>query len=715
MNTDELTLSKILRPHIVPRRSDAICRRWRNGEQEPDTLAVLREQPELLTEETFVFDLIFEEYCLRLERGENVDVDAFCARFPYPSEDVKNMLLSCWYLHESGLLDRAKVIDWPEPGNRIGDLNILRELGRGQFARVYLAREESTGGRLVAVKFTWDSAHEALTLGPLNHRNIVKVLSAGPDEQTGLNVVRMPYHGPATLKDLIDRAAVPPHSPRTTAAAIILDAARSEEPVEENEEPHRVLLTGTYEDGVVWLIGKIAGALAFLHQRGICHRDLKPTNVLLSPSGQPLLLDFNVAIDAGAISDGNATRQGGTFPYMPAEVLHQFLDRNFKEQRPEADVFALGVIGHQLLTGEHPFGPIPSRSNERDLIELLLQRQESDSAPSIAATSPFSRLLVATLAQDPALRPTAAQLQAAAEVHLASRSRQHRLSLNWVSLLAAGLLLALTAGGFAWLRSASHAAPAPAPRTEKDQAKSLYLNGKRYLADGNRPFALDSFLRSYGLDPQARTQASIAYVLALKKEHEDAIKQCDLAIKEGFSNAQLYNNRGFSIMQRWGRKRANGEPVPDAEVYREARADFLEAIARDPKCPTPYTHLSLLVIHLWEHQRLSNPTWTPAEEDIEIIRRGMKLEGVGCRQATYAARVLALTVGNRPERNAEVLSYLTLALEKGFDPHSLQNERDIYRPIENLPEFQRLCKAPRTNPPVIREESLLDPDPTDAR
>src|SRR5207244_4052369 len=120
-----------------------------------------------------------------------------------------------------------------------------------------------------------------------------------------------------------------------------------EEGAEDQEAGAGVLEKGTYEDGVASLLGQLAGALAFLHQRGICHRDLKPSNILLSPSGQPLLLDFNLSAD-GRLPPG---RLGGTLPYMAPEQVRAMADSKQPAPGAPADVFALGVIAYEILTG----------------------------------------------------------------------------------------------------------------------------------------------------------------------------------------------------------------------------------------------------------------------------------------------------------------------------------------------------------------------------
>ena len=110
---------------------------------------------------------------------------------------------------------------------------------------------------------------------------------------------------------------------------------------------------------MIHLAAQLADALAHSHGRGIYHRDLKPSNVLMAPEGRPLLLDFNLSVDSRL----PAWKIGGTLPYMAPEEL-----ANLARQKtgfpsphydPRSDLFSLGVIVYELLTGKLPFGAIP--------------------------------------------------------------------------------------------------------------------------------------------------------------------------------------------------------------------------------------------------------------------------------------------------------------------------------------------------------------------
>ena len=133
---------------------------------------------------------------------------------------------------------------------------LLRELGRGGFARVFLAAEPALGNRLVVVKVSDNGSAEADTLGRLGHANIVPVYSVKEDPGSGLTAVCMPYLGKATLCTLLERVrahGVPLH------ACAILDASRDPdvEATATSKQRRSALESGTYVAGIRCISGPV--------------------------------------------------------------------------------------------------------------------------------------------------------------------------------------------------------------------------------------------------------------------------------------------------------------------------------------------------------------------------------------------------------------------------------------------------------------------------
>jgi serine/threonine protein kinase len=249
----------------------------------------------------------------------------------------------------------------PAPGQRLDDFEILRELGAGSFATVFLARQISLD-RHVALKVSANRGSEARTLASLEHDHIVQVFSEVVLPDRDLRVLCMQYVPGLTLARVI-RALRQRDPRRWSGRAIleILDALSTEPAALDPAALHdRELLDGCdFWQAVCWIGARLAEALAYAHRQGVLHRDIKPANILVNRYGRPLLADFNIALDAHQLSGPGGAMFGGTLGYMSPEHLDAF---NPADPTPaaavdeRADVYALGVVLFELLTGRLPFG-----------------------------------------------------------------------------------------------------------------------------------------------------------------------------------------------------------------------------------------------------------------------------------------------------------------------------------------------------------------------
>ncbi|MDR3634074.1 MAG: serine/threonine protein kinase, partial [Isosphaeraceae bacterium] len=160
-----------------------------------------------LDDETLVA-LVYEEFCLREEEQGEPDPAEYLARYPSLAPrlrrvfDIHGLVGSCpTTLSYHGA--NAVAVPFPEAGQTIAGFHLVAELGRGAFARVFLARERQLADRPVALKVARTGTREPQTLARLQHTHIVPVYSYRTDPATGLHLLCMPYFSRVTLAQLL--------------------------------------------------------------------------------------------------------------------------------------------------------------------------------------------------------------------------------------------------------------------------------------------------------------------------------------------------------------------------------------------------------------------------------------------------------------------------------------------------------------------------------
>lgn len=254
------------------------------------------------------------------------------------------------------------------PGE-IGPYRVVRALARGGMAAVYEVVERDTGERYALKLLTqrglarprFDREYRALTR--LDHPNVVRVYRFGFVDDS-----------PYLTMELLDGVAAQVHA---KACGRPGNARRTAE--------------------VVRIVTHVADALDYLHTRGMVHRDLKSSNVMVLPDGRVKLLDFGTARMGGQVEE--ITRKGefvGTFAYASPEQLQG------REVDARADIYSLGVLFYRLLTGKRPFEAESPHA-------LAMMHIEQDPRPprELAVGLPplLNDLVLQMLAKQPELRP----------------------------------------------------------------------------------------------------------------------------------------------------------------------------------------------------------------------------------------------------------------------------------------------------------------------
>lgn len=233
-------------------------------------------------------------------------------------------------------------------GTELAGYELLEPLGWGGMSVVYKGRQISLN-RLVAVKvlpmvlarqpnFRHRFEREARVVASLRHPNIVQLFDFG--EVGGQYYMVMEYLGGQNLADHL----------RTNGAMPIPQACA--------------------------IIAELAKALDYAHQQGVIHRDVKPSNVMLAPvtaaggsEQRAVLMDFGIARMAGGITNITNTGLVGTFDYMAPEQI-----RDAKDVDGRADIYSLGVVAFQMVTGKLPF----SASNPSAVLIAHMQQPPPD-------------------------------------------------------------------------------------------------------------------------------------------------------------------------------------------------------------------------------------------------------------------------------------------------------------------------------------------------
>lgn len=259
----------------------------------------------------------------------------------------------------------------PHAGEEFCGFRLVEELGHGTFAHVYLAKQQALADRLVAVKVSMRPTREPERLARLQHTNVVPVYSV--HTAAPVQVICMPFLGRRTLADALTgyrRNAGPGLSTRKahgtrrgssvagSRSAVGIPSAEPKSSTKCEVLPIDAGLRVGDVATVLPILRQLADGLAHAHERGVLHLDLKPANVLLADTGEPMLLDFNLSYSE---MEGKREVVGGTIPYMAPEQLLDLQTRGKGSVDARTDLYSLGVMAFELLTGKHPF-PVTSRT-----------------------------------------------------------------------------------------------------------------------------------------------------------------------------------------------------------------------------------------------------------------------------------------------------------------------------------------------------------------
>jgi serine/threonine protein kinase len=327
-----------------------------------------------------------------------------CPRCQAPLEANAPEGLCPGCLLEAGLEpDRGTpLVGWSPPDiadldGRFADLDVVRLLGQGGMGAVYEARQRKLDRR-VALKvlppelgeepgFAERLAREARTLAKLSHQNIVGIHDFGTAGD--LHYVVMEYVDGKNLRQLLADARM---------------------------QPGRV----------VEIARQVCDGLHYAHEQGVVHRDIKPENILIDATGRVRIADFGLAKLVEETKTSTLTGPHdvmGTVHYMAPEQV----DRAREIDR-RADLYALGVVLYEMLTGQLPIGRVPPPSHRATththLDEIVLALLEHDPAKRPATALDVRKAIEKAAPARPPQAPRASMLLASKAPHGAGPARR---------------------------------------------------------------------------------------------------------------------------------------------------------------------------------------------------------------------------------------------------------------------------------------------------
>jgi serine/threonine protein kinase/dienelactone hydrolase len=278
----------------------------------------------------------------------------------------------------------SSAVDRPPGGQRLGDFEVVREIGRGGMGVVYEARQVSLN-RPVALKVLGPGLgltphavqrfhREAEAAAKLHHTNIVPVYATGEQDGTHFyameliegpslhHVLRQLRHagssvagvcdpGPASQRPATDRPGGDPAPPGSSLTGPYVEGRGTSSGSSAGGSSTQLSSDSHYFDTVARLTAEVADALEYAHSHGVIHRDIKPANLLLSPDGRLSVNDFGLA----RVLEQPGVTMTGEFVGTPAYMSPEQITAGRTPLDHRTDIYSLGATLYELLTLRPPF------------------------------------------------------------------------------------------------------------------------------------------------------------------------------------------------------------------------------------------------------------------------------------------------------------------------------------------------------------------------
>jgi hypothetical protein len=444
------------------------------------------------------------------EHGEDLSPDVLCADGPVRVELLRQRIAAlkemAWMKDSGQNSSSTSQPDHPIP-ERLGNRYRIEGLiGEGGFGRVYRAFDEELQ-RIVAIKVSRTPngldqpdtlLKEARRVAQLRHPGIVSVHDIGRDDGYCFIVA-----------DFIDgqnlAAEIAKQSPS-------LSRARD-------------------------LIADVAEHLNYAHEQGFVHRDIKPANILLDKEKRPLLTDFGIAATMTELSQGQEV-SSGTLPYMAPEQVAgevQLIDGR-------TDIYALGVVLYELLTGNHPFqARTPTALRE----QILFRQPKPPSTLNPAIPKELERICLRCLAKHPADRFSSAHDLAEALRQSSTHHSTFGKKMFWTAI--ALVMLAGLVGAWSLipglLRHGATSQTAPIEAEVHKIQGAFFFDGKTRIVtpvERAMPITLEAWVR-----PGEYTERNCEFVIGsdIPTEYGIGLSICEAILAAEYMDGSIYSKQ----------------------------------------------------------------------------------------------------------------------------------------------------------------------------
>jgi serine/threonine protein kinase len=461
------------------------------------------------------------------------------------------------------------------PKDRVGDFEILREIGRGGMGVVYEAWQLSlkrkvalkvlAGGLGLTPRAIQRFQREATAAAKLHHTNIVPIYTTGEHEGVhyyameliegpSLDSVIRQMRQPAGSKGKVeDSETTTGEEPQVESSLAATQAASDDEPQGASESRALGESTSTLGSAgeqfhtIARMIAEVADALDYAHEQGVIHRDIKPSNLLLSPEGRLSISDFGLA----RLLEEPGMTITGEFVGSPLYMSPEQITAGRAPVDHRTDIYSLGATLYELLALEPPF---PGPQRERILAQIIQKEPKAPHRLNRRIPKDLETICLKALEKDPDRRyQSARQLADDLRCYLnrfaisARRAGPIQRAVKWArrrpslaTAMGCGLVLAILAGCWGWelrqerMERAKHEALAAAWAGDRPAVDAAIRRARRLGASREWAWMLEGQVALHTM----RTDEAIA-------RFEDAVSRApgNVAAKAMLASAYLYKGQ----------------------------------------------------------------------------------------------------------------------------------------------------------------------------